>query len=196
MDLSPRNRNNPYGDDKVMAACCLFGMLDTTGSRVGGQDTINAIANMHDRGNGLGGGFAVYGLYPHWPDHYGLHIMFTSQNGRKEVEAKLRHAFHVAHAEEVPTRTARVVDPPVVWRYFVQPREGQVIAQTPDDYVVEQVMEINTGHGEAFVFSSGVNSLWNSETLMSTALSPARRRRSNPWQAVSKSSHQPTLVSR
>ncbi|MHB1133843.1 MAG: class II glutamine amidotransferase [Chloroflexota bacterium] len=157
MEQATRNRNNPYGDDKVIAACCLFGMLETSGKRIGGHDTIAAIANMHDRGNGLGGGFAVYGLYPEWPDHYAFHIMFTSQSGRKEVEATLRRGFHVAHAEEVPTRQARVDNPPSVWRYFVQPREGQLIAQTADDFVVEQVMAINTGHGEAFVFSSGKN---------------------------------------
>ncbi|MCL5109394.1 MAG: glutamine amidotransferase family protein [Chloroflexi bacterium] len=154
---STRNRNNPYGDDKVIAACCLFGMLDTTGKRIGGRDSIEAIANMHDRGNGLGGGFAIYGLYPDWPDHYAFHVMYTSQAGRKEVEATLRSNFHVAHGEEVPTRQAAVSNPPTVWRYFLQPEERALIGQSADDYVVERVMEINTGHRDAFVFSSGKN---------------------------------------
>jgi len=155
---STRNRNNPYGDDKVIAACSLFGMLDTTGKRFSGLDTIAAIANMHDRGNGLGGGFAVYGLYPQWRDHYAFHVIYTSQSGRCETEALLKRSFKVAHGEEVPTRPgANVTNPPIVWRYFVQPEEGALIGQTPDDYVVDRVMEINTGHGEAFVFSSGKN---------------------------------------
>jgi glutamate synthase domain-containing protein 1 len=53
---------NPYGDDKVIDACSIFGAMDTSGRCFSGKGVIRAIANMHDRGNGLGGGFAVYGL--------------------------------------------------------------------------------------------------------------------------------------
>ncbi|MHB1416870.1 MAG: class II glutamine amidotransferase [Chloroflexota bacterium] len=152
-----RNRNNPYGDDKVIAACSIFGMVDTSGRLFSGNDTIAAIANMHDRGNGLGGGFAVYGLFPEWRDHYAFQVIYTSQRGRKEVEALLKRSFHVSYAEQVKTRKARVSNPPLVWRYFVKPEEQHLIGQTPDDYVVDRVMEINTGLGDAFVFSSGKN---------------------------------------
>ena len=31
---------------------------------------------MHDRSNGLGGGFAVYGIYPSYADHYAFHVMY------------------------------------------------------------------------------------------------------------------------
>lgn len=55
---------NPYQDDKVIDACSIFGVMDTSGKRFSGEGVIRAIANMHDRGNGLGGGFAIYGLYP------------------------------------------------------------------------------------------------------------------------------------
>jgi glutamate synthase domain-containing protein 1 len=151
------NKNNPYGDDKIIAACSIFGMLDTTGRRFSGIDTINAIANMHDRGNGLGGGFAVYGIYPDRADYYALHIIYTSQAGRDEVEALLKNNFHIASAEEVPTRPAKVDSPPIVWRYFVTPPERLLLGQTADDYVVDRVMEINTGLRDAFVFSSGKN---------------------------------------
>ncbi|MHB1004592.1 MAG: class II glutamine amidotransferase [Chloroflexota bacterium] len=150
-----QNNFNPYGDDKVIAACCLFGMLDQTGRRFTGDDAVAAIANMHDRGNGLGGGFAVYGLYPDWKDYYALQVIYTSQPGKKEVEALLKRSFHIAHAEEVATRPAKVANPPMVWRYFVQPEERHLIGQSPDDYVVDRVMEINTGLRDACVFSSG-----------------------------------------
>jgi len=56
--------NNPFNDDKVIDACSIFGMMDTSGRRFSGRDIIKAIANMHVRGNGLGGGLAVYGIYP------------------------------------------------------------------------------------------------------------------------------------
>ena len=32
---------------------------------------------MHVRGNGLGGGFAAYGIYPKYDDYYAFHMMFT-----------------------------------------------------------------------------------------------------------------------
>jgi glutamate synthase domain-containing protein 1 len=150
--------NNPYHDDKVIDACSLFGAMDTSGKRFFGEGVIRAIANMHVRGNGLGGGFAVYGLYPKFADFYAFHIMFTSRQGQDKTEAFLKNRFEIVRAEEVPTRpTAAIVEPPAVWRYFldvpVQKREGQ----SADDYVVDRVMDINTKLEDAFVFSSGKN---------------------------------------
>ena len=150
--------NNPYHDDKVIDACSLFGAMDTSGRGFSGEGVIRAIANMHVRGNGLGGGFAVYGLYPKFADLYAFHIMFTSRKGREKTEAFLKDRFEIVHAEEVPTRlTPAIVDPPSVWRYFLdvppQKREGQ----SADDYVVDRVMDINTKLEDAFVFSSGKN---------------------------------------
>ena len=36
----------------------------------------NAMKPMHDRSNGLGGGFAAYGIYPEYKDFYALHFFF------------------------------------------------------------------------------------------------------------------------
>ena len=77
--------SNPYSDDKAIDACSIFGMMDTTGKCFSGKDVIKAIANMHVRGNGLGGGFAVYGLYPEYADLYAFHIMYLSQEGKNET---------------------------------------------------------------------------------------------------------------
>jgi glutamate synthase domain-containing protein 1 len=148
--------NNPYSDDKVIDACSLFGMMDTAGKRLSGKGVIRAIANMHVRGNGLGGGFAVYGLYPEYSDCYAYHIMYLSREAKSEVEAFLKQRFHFVAAEEVPTKpTPAIVKPPLVWRYFLEVDLGQSGEQSPDDYVVDRVMEINTGVKDAFVFSSG-----------------------------------------
>ena len=54
--------NNPYSDEKVVDACSIFGMMNLKGERFSAKDPIRAMANMHDRGNGLGGGFAAYGI--------------------------------------------------------------------------------------------------------------------------------------
>jgi len=147
---------NPYQDDKVIDACSIFGTMDTSGKRFSGEGVIRAIANMHDRGNGLGGGFAVYGLYPEYADLYAFHIMYLSRKGQEDIEVFLKDKFHLIHAEEVPTRlTPRIVEPPVVRRYFLEIGQHKPEDQSDDDYVVERVMEINTKLQDAFVFSSG-----------------------------------------
>jgi glutamate synthase domain-containing protein 1 len=150
--------NNPYSDDKAIDACSIFGMMDTTGKPFSGKGVIQAIANMHFRGNGLGGGFAVYGLYPEYADYYAFHIMYLCPEAKSEVEAFLKQGFCIVAAEEVPTQpTPAISNPPLVWRYFlkVEAQNGGCLSE--DDYVVEMVMRINTGIRDAFVFSSGKN---------------------------------------
>src|SRR3972149_6724097 len=150
--------NNPFNDDKVIDACSIFGMMDTSGRRFSGRDIIKAIANMHVRGNGLGGGLAVYGIYPQYTDFYAFHIMYLSQQAQQEAEAFLKEKFYLVKAEEVPTRPAHgIVNPPAVWRYFLNVSAEKADGKSADDYVVDRVMEINTRINDAFVFSSGKN---------------------------------------
>ncbi len=150
--------NNPYRDDKVVDACSIFGVMDTTGRRFSGEGAIRAIANMHVRGNGLGGGFAIYGLYPGYADFYAFHIMYLSREGHRQVEAFLKERFDLVCDEEVPTRTTPgIVEPPLVWRYFFEVGQHKPEGQSEDDYVADRVMEINTKLQDAFVFSSGKN---------------------------------------
>jgi len=148
--------NNPYDDDKIIDACSLFGAMDTSGRRFSGEGVIRAIANMHVRGNGLGGGFAIYGLYPNYADLYAFHIMYLSREGQRETEAFLKDKFDLVYDEEVPTRpTPGIVKPPLVWRYFLKVGQHKPEEQSEDDYVVDRVMEINTKLEDTFVFSSG-----------------------------------------
>ena len=148
--------HNPYRESKVIDACSIFGVMDTSGKRFSGESAIKAIANMHDRGNGLGGGFAVYGLYPEYKNLYAFHIMFLSREGKETTEDFLKKRFDLLQAEEVPTRPAPgIVDPPLVWRYFLDVGQHNSKEPSDDDYVVARVMEINTRLGDSFVFSSG-----------------------------------------
>jgi glutamate synthase domain-containing protein 1 len=150
--------NNPGHDDKVIDACSIFGAMNKAGHRFSGEGVIRAIANMHDRGNGLGGGFAIYGLYPEYADFYAFHIMFLSQQGKQETEAFLREHFNLVQAEVVPTRPSAVItDPPLVMRYFLEVGERQPDELSLDDFIVDRVMEINTRLTDSFVFSSGRN---------------------------------------
>ena len=148
--------NNPYNDDKVIAACSIFGMMDTSGKAVPGRDVIRAIANMHDRGNGLGGGFAIYGIYPEHADCHAFHVMYPNDEVRSDVERFLAESFTVVSSEEVPTQpTSRVEDPPLVWRYFLLVDGAQRGGQPEEEYIIDRVMRINTAFPGASVFSSG-----------------------------------------
>lgn len=150
--------NNPHGDDKVIDACSIFGVMDTAGRRFSGEEIIAAIGSMHDRGNGLGGGFAVYGLYPQYADLYAFHIMYLNAAGKAEVEALLNRHFRVVASEQIPTReTKAIADPPIAWRYFLEVDRVRCNGTGEEDYVVQRVMEINSGCSDSFVFSSGKN---------------------------------------
>ncbi|MFC2058795.1 hypothetical protein ACFLTS_04015 [Chloroflexota bacterium] len=151
-----RQVNNTYNDDKVIDACSIFGAMDVSGRRFSGKDVARAIGNMHDRGNGLGGGFAVYGLYPEYAEYYAFHMMYLSLEAQAEVEAFLKSRFRLVYDEEMPTQPALGISaPPLVWRYFLEVVGHVPQGQSEEDYVLEKVMEINTGICDAFVFSSG-----------------------------------------
>ncbi len=149
--------NNPYNDDKDFEGCSIFGMMNVEGKRFSSRDPIRAIANMHERENGLGGGIAIYGIYPEHQDDYAFHIMYLSREAKEKTDKLLKENFNVIAVEQIPTRDAKVSDPPLVWRYFIQPRQRTSENQTEDDYIIEKVMQINTETGKAFVFSSGKN---------------------------------------
>ncbi len=150
-------KNNLYNDDKDFDGCSIFGMMNLEGNRFSSRAPVRAIANMHDRGNGLGGGFAIYGVYPDFKDYYAFHILYLSRDAKDKTDRTLAAAFNIIYNEEMQTRPANVRDPPLVWRYFVQPKKRQLENQTEDDYVTKKVMRVNTETGKAFVFSSGKN---------------------------------------
>ncbi|MEM2093442.1 MAG: glutamine amidotransferase family protein [Candidatus Bathyarchaeia archaeon] len=150
--------NNPYRDDKNIDACALFGMINVEGSRFPSKDPIRAISNMRERGNGLGGGFAVYGIYPDYRELYAFHVMYLNRQAKRRVEKFLGEKFRVVLGERLPTKEAKVWNPPLTWRYFVEPTTSKVEDEkiAKDDYVVENVMRINMSmEGKALIFSSG-----------------------------------------
>lgn len=146
--------------EKDMSACSLSGFMSRTRQRRSGADIIQSIALMHDRSNGLGGGFAAYGIYPEHPQDYAFHLMFYDPTARRHTEDLLEDRFVVRRQEALPTRaTHGIADPPMLWRYFVRPKPDRQAAAkgTEEDFVVRQVVEINQRIDGAFVMSSGRN---------------------------------------
>lgn len=156
-----RRKSERYLPEQNREACGLFGVMNISGKRFGGETAITAIKNIKVRGNGLGGGFAVYGLYPEYKDYYALHIMFQnkSHEAKARVEEFLAENFNIAYDEQIPVNgQVNVFCPPLVWRYFVTPeKKGEEKNIPDDDFVVDRVMYINTSIDDACVFSSGKN---------------------------------------
>lgn len=144
---------------KDMSGCAIAGICCQDGTRIDGKDIVAAIANMHDRGNGLGGGFAVYGLYPNYKDEYALHIMYDDASARAAAEEYLAANFVIVHREVIPTsHVAAIRNRPMFHRYFVHPSNDlrhRYYDMTDDDIVVMAVMHVNARIDGAFVFSSG-----------------------------------------
>jgi glutamate synthase domain-containing protein 1/glutamate synthase domain-containing protein 3 len=102
---------------------------------IAGRHVLSASMQMHNRGNGKGGGIAMVGLDPMQagvdPEtlrtHYLLQIALLDPSARSEVEAAfIKPNFQVAQACEFPhVDDYRQVEqlevrPPDVWRYFVR----------------------------------------------------------------------------
>ena len=114
---------NPFGDDKDFSGCALFGMMNTEGKRFSSKDPVRAITNMHDRGNGLGGGFAVYGIYPDFKDYYAFHIMYLSKDAKEKTDRILASKFDMIYDEEMQTRPADVHNPPLFGGTLFNPKK-------------------------------------------------------------------------
>ncbi|MBU1672222.1 MAG: glutamine amidotransferase family protein [Actinobacteria bacterium] len=134
--------------------------MSRDGRPVSGETIIESMRVIHDRGNGLGGGFAGYGIYPAFKDLYAMHIMFEDEAGKAACEELLTENMELQAGEEIPVQpNPGITDPPLLWRYFGVPRGEKLAAGdgAADDFMVRLVMRINTTVPGTFVFSSGKN---------------------------------------
>ncbi len=148
------------GQVRIPSGCGIAGVISRSGERFSGETILRAMATMHERSNGLGGGYAGYGIYPQYRDLYALHIFYENLESRQETEQYLDKMFEVANLSKIPTRkTKRVTDEPLIWRYFVLPHHNRLADSQLDEkeYVVRAVIRMNTAIDGAYVFSSGKN---------------------------------------
>ena len=52
-------RSPMEGEVRIPSGCAIAGIFHKKGGKIGGDTIIRAMEPMHDRSNGLGGGFAV-----------------------------------------------------------------------------------------------------------------------------------------
>ncbi len=148
------------GQVRIPSGCAIAAVISKEGKRMTGEKIIEAMKPMHDRSNGLGGGFAGYGIYPKYKEMYALHIFYDDKEIRSDCEKYLKEKFEIVQAEEIPIRkTPKITDEPFIWRYFVSPLKSvlQRKQQNEKEFVARTVMKINTRFKGAYVFSSGKN---------------------------------------
>ena len=54
------------GQIRIPSGCAIAAVISKKGNRMTGEKIIESMRPMHDRSNGLGGGFAGYGIYPQY----------------------------------------------------------------------------------------------------------------------------------
>jgi glutamate synthase domain-containing protein 1 len=166
-------REKYISDYRVPSGCAIFGIINENGDLFDGSMVIDGIEMMHDRSNGLGGGFAAYGIYPEYKDNYAFHIFYNDSLARKESEILLQKAFKIMYGDEIPTRkVASVANPPIIARYFLSPKnifieiEGiekenefadEIINRNEEEFVANFVSNFNADSCNAYIISSGKN---------------------------------------
>lgn len=148
------------GEIRIPSGCAISGIMDRSGERHDGSDILKSIALMHDRSNGLGGGYAAYGIYPEYKELYAFHIMYESDEARRTTEQYLDTYFMAEKQERIPTEDVESIkNPPDIWRYFVAPHPMRLNMSGLDEseYTMQHVFHINGKINGAFVASSGKN---------------------------------------
>ncbi|MCX7918123.1 MAG: glutamine amidotransferase family protein [bacterium] len=160
--------------EKDISGCGVVGIMNQTGKRFSGETIISAIATLHERSNGLGGGFAGYGIYPELAEYYCFHLLYDTDRAKQETEQYIKAKYVIKKDEPIPTRNIKEIKPVhILWRYFLKPRftesenKRQSGKSSPNeytdataeeqDYVVETMMHINRHIDGAFVVSCGKN---------------------------------------
>lgn len=152
--------NQKEGAVRIPSGCAISAVISREGRRMTGEGIIRSMRPMHERSNGLGGGFAGYGIYPEYRDFFALHIFYDNDGVRSDCEEYLRSVLEIVRAENIPTRKLpAITDEPLIWRYFVAPLRSvlQRMQVDENEFIARVVMRINTTFDGAFVFSSGKN---------------------------------------
>ncbi|MBN2072552.1 MAG: hypothetical protein JW770_01230, partial [Actinobacteria bacterium] len=170
-----KNSQEYFSRYRIPSGCAVFGVMNQAGLVFDGSTAVEGISLMHDRSNGLGGGFAAYGIYPQYRDDWAFHMFYDDILAKRETEDLLEKYFKILFSEEIPTRKVHgVSDPPIIYRYFLKSgndifinREGVGIDDgkgrsasgvshcisglMEEDFIVDFVMKVNAGVNGAYI---------------------------------------------
>lgn len=148
------------GQIRIPSGCAVSAAISRDGNKMTCEKVMKSMIPMHDRSNGLGGGFAGYGIYPDYKDLYAFHIFFDTHDVRRDCEKILKDTYEIVKAEEIPVRKIpEITDVPLIYRYFLSPLPSVLsrLQLGEKEYVARTVMNINVNLSGAYVFSSGKN---------------------------------------
>ncbi len=182
MDLDRKNIiNNLAGSrgklpriDAPMIKCDEEGGCGVTGFisniRIKGRHIYEPSVQMHNRGNGKGGGIAAVGLCADelgvpgkvLDSHYLLQVAYLDNDSIKEVEStNIDDVFDIYMVRKIPTiadhrEIGLDIRPPDVWQYFVRAKKdrldkfikdnglkGMDIRKAEDEYVFQNSVDLN-----------------------------------------------------
>lgn len=148
------------GEIRIPAGCAISSIFSKSGKRIDGSKIIKSIEIMHDRSNGLGGGFAGYGIYPEYKNAYAFHVFYDSLEAKNACEDFLDRHFDIINLSKIPIRkNPNITDEPLIWRYFVNPFPTKLADSQLDEqeYVFRSVVRVNDTMKGAYIFSCGKN---------------------------------------
>jgi glutamate synthase domain-containing protein 1 len=149
--------------------CGVLGLASNV--PVAGRHVVEAAAQMHNRGNGKGGGIAMAGLDPAQMgvspqtlrEAYLIQIAYLDPEARREVEQQGLGALDIVEGYRVPSINdwrdvpGLEVEPPEVWRYFARARsdalarfadENNLDELSPraveDEFIYQNTFQLNT----------------------------------------------------
>lgn len=149
------------GDIRNVSGCAITSVIDRSGKKINGKSMIDSIRVMHERSNGLGGGFAGYGIYPEYKEYYAFHLFYDTKTAKELTESFLiKHFEWITEPSLMQThKIAQIQNEPHIYRYFLAPLPKKLQSSQLDEaeYIVHTVKTINSTIEGAFVFSSGKN---------------------------------------
>ncbi len=141
--------------------CGIVGLISAKKVKENGERIKKGIHLMNDRGNGLGAGYAAYGIYPEFEECYALQIMGSSKEALDQAAAYIKHWFEIAETRPIPLWNRTIKEHPYFQVFFVTPSlpvEKRLPGEESDnDYVVTRCMELNKTIEGAYTCSSGKN---------------------------------------
>jgi glutamate synthase domain-containing protein 1 len=168
-----RDTQEYFSRFRIPSGCAIFGVINEAGERFSGRTVMDGISIMHERSNGLGGGFAAYGIYPQFYNDWAFHIFYDDMEAKRQTEGEIAVNFKVLLSEEIPTRKiSQIANPPLAYRYFLKLKNDfklygksttgsdvrrQAVDEKKEDCIVSFVMRVNRDISGAYIISSGKN---------------------------------------
>ncbi len=156
--------------------CGVLGVI--TSDPVAGKHLIRPLAQMHNRGNGKGGGVCVAGCFPDYRDYYALHIGYLDPAAVADVEERHIKPFLEVERRQVLeevddfAEVGLTLRPPRVVRYFVRVKPAELerfaaqegyddLERAEDEWIYRSSFQLNERYyatvddKAAFVLSHG-----------------------------------------